>query len=589
MKNLLVTTFPMKPLNKLKVGSLTAPVYVEFLSEKLQCKSTLSLNILNSINDIKNYSNEYKNILSGMGINFDSLFIDGHNVDDLIKQIDILDKKGLIKEQLEKILICPCGKIDMLFDSITEINNGLLNVKKDKCYCSICGEECHTIEEKRLFLKISNEYIKKALVIPSMVYDDNLNDIKENLKDKYYLISKGRNTGIKYKNYNIDIDFLWCNYINTFKEKNIIIVTGNKHLNKVFLVNYLSQIFNKNVYFLLHPYIEKKEDINWQETLLKYDDLYKKLFLIFSVKWTTRSCYYDVGYFKSLAKLRSYGRRKMYDNLVSKDKYNNLFDYINIFICNNINYQKQLNRFKNNKMLISDYDNTIKVYYEDIIKNGITIKNKYSEKFILKRLDEFMKTNILCINTGRSYESIKAACPHLKYDYLICNNGAEIYDSCDNLLYLSTLDKNDIDIINEYDFKGATIVKHYPNNINDNYSLTSVSIKTNNENDLNQIVDYFKNNLKNTFCYHKFPKIRLVNNLVDKSTGIDNLIKKINYSKEKIHVIGDDDNDYKMLKDYNSSTVKWCSDKVKKLGIKEYDSIIDCINDMEEVIYEDRI
>ena len=75
MNDTLITTFPMKPLSNIKVGTFTAPLYVDFLSQKLNCKSILSLNLLNSYKKTNDNSNDYLKILNNVGINFDEVFI----------------------------------------------------------------------------------------------------------------------------------------------------------------------------------------------------------------------------------------------------------------------------------------------------------------------------------------------------------------------------------------------------------------------------------------------------------------------------------------------------------------------------------
>ena len=112
--------------------------------------------------------------------------------------------------------------------------------------------------------------------------------------------------------------------------------------------------------------------------------------------------------------------------------------------------------------------------------------------------------------------------------------------------------------------------------------LLAVSIKCPDKTKFKKIVNYFSNNLVETKCYYLFPKIRLVNNKINKKSAIELLIKRNYFSKNNIYVIGDDENDLPMLKDYNCATVKWCSPVIEKLNLKKYDSIIDYINYIED-------
>lgn len=585
MNDILITTFPMKPLSNIKVGTFTAPLYVEFLSQKLNCKSVLSLNLLNSYKKLNDNSKDYLKILNNIGMNFDEVFIDYYNKEKLLNSIDLLFKNRLIVEQNEEFLICDCNKVDIKYSTINDYTNyDLIESKNGEYYCKDCGNKCKIVKEKRLFLIIDEKYLNKVQVIPN-IYDDNLEKINELFSNKEFLISKNRETGIKYRNYNIDVDFVWNNYINLFTEKNIVIVTSNKHLMKVFITNYLATVFGKNIIYILHPYIEKKEPIIWENTLYQYDEYYKKLFLLYSPKWNSRDCYYDVGLFKSLAKLRVGGRSNLYNFLIKNQTYDNLYLYLNKFITRTINFQKNLNNIKQKKLLISDYDNTFHVYYDSLLENKIKFKNDkifYDESNMINKVNKFRNNNLFCINTGRSYNSLKGVSPNLTYDFLICNNGCEIYDSQDNLLNYECMNTTDIKLINEFNFnQNCEVKKYYPKNIFDEDKLLAVSIKCTNKDYFDEIVDYFSTNLIETKCYYLFPKIRLVNNKINKNSAIDFLIKRNYISKDNIYVIGDDDNDLPMLKNYNSATMKWCSSNIEKLNLNKYDNIIDYINYLE--------
>lgn len=583
IKDYVITTLPMKPLNKMKVGSLTSPLYVNFIGDKLKIKKVLSLNELNSFKLI-DCSNEYIQILKDVNLKYDEIFIDAKNKSKLLNVVKLLDEKGLLIEKDEEILSCECKKVDMLFSSINSFDNGLLKKENDKYICRECNSLCKISKQKRLFLKIDSKFLNDAKIIPN-IYDNNCNQITDNLKNELYLISKARNTGIKYNKYNLDIDFLWSLYLVLFKENNIIVVASNRHIIKVFFTNYIASIFNKKVIYLLHPYIEKKELINWNEELFKYDYYYQHLYLLYSCRWTSKDCFYDRGMLNGLAKIKKTGREKIYKNL-SKTDYNNnvdLYDYLNEFITKKINFQKNLKEINRERLLISDYDNTLHIYYDSLIEQGYNFKfnyQYYSDFNVSKRIDKLRINNIFCINTGRSYKSFKNVCNY-NYDYLICNNGCEIYDSEDNLLYFKPMEKDDIEIINNYDFKSAIVRKYYPYNNEISSNLTSVSITSDDEVLFNDIISYFKKMLKGVKVYYRYPKIRLVNDLTNKMKASNILIKMLNLDESNVYALGDDDNDYELLINYNSGTFKWASKKIIDAKIKIYDSSIEFMNDME--------
>ena len=90
-------------------------------------------------------------------------------------------------------------------------------------------------------------------------------------------------------------------------------------------------------------------------------------------------------------------------------------------------------------ILASDFDNTI-YYLEDPVKNQ---KN-------IEAIRKFVSAgNTFCIITGRNYTSLKNALNenNIPYTYLICEDGAKIFNSVDYCLDTILLDKKDIEQI----------------------------------------------------------------------------------------------------------------------------------------------
>ena len=180
-----------------------------------------------------------------------------------------------------------------------------------------------------------------------------------------------------------------------------------------------------------------------------------------------------------------------------------------------------LNMKENKLLLISDYDGTI-------------------TKRDLKRIKKFRKKHLFAIATGRYFEAIYKELIKYKIDvdYLICNNGAEIYDGEYNLLYYQTLDENDVLAIKKLNLKK---IKY--NFDKDKKYLISINI-----------YDDINIKLNNSQIEKKINKIKILPKNVNKTMAIDFLIKKYNF--KNIITIGNDVNDYEMLIKYNGYKIK---------------------------------
>ena len=100
------------------------------------------------------------------------------------------------------------------------------------------------------------------------------------------------------------------------------------------------------------------------------------------------------------------------------------------------------------KVLASDFDLTLYVEDKEIVKKNIAAISK------------FMKYgNIFCIITGRSYSNIKVLLNEYKipYHYLICQDGAKIFDSMDYCFSTEYLSREKIEkiipVMKKYSFE----------------------------------------------------------------------------------------------------------------------------------------
>lgn len=195
--------------------------------------------------------------------------------------------------------------------------------------------------------------------------------------------------------------------------------------------------------------------------------------------------------------------------------------------------------------LVSDFDGTL---YDDNFLNN------------LKSVREFMEDgNIFVIATGRTFQNIKAKTQELNipYDYLICSDGAAIYDKSDNLIYNKYLDKKiKEDIIQDLknDKRVKTIMLDDNNDLISNIEVDTsrILVKTYNDFDYADII----NQLRQTYRLLKIYKSPNWINISyeTKDVAISYLEKII--SPSKLYVVGDSDNDIEMIEKYDGYIMK---------------------------------
>lgn len=222
-------------------------------------------------------------------------------------------------------------------------------------------------------------------------------------------------------------------------------------------------------------------------------------------------------------------------------------------------------------ILASDFDNTI--YVED--------KNQLQEN--IKYIKKWMENNIFVITTGRSYYGIYPLLIEnsIPFNYLICNNGAMVFDANNNIIEAIPLPIEEIEKVKRIilDNNLSYILDkgvEYTTDFNV-YPLMAIFIKRSSVKNPTQIVDELN---KNTKTYHYLSKnyisIENINIRKDKSLEKIGEFLRIN----KIFCIGDGFNDIDMIKKFNGGLMKKHEKELNALNNKTYDSLSSYIKEL---------
>ncbi len=203
------------------------------------------------------------------------------------------------------------------------------------------------------------------------------------------------------------------------------------------------------------------------------------------------------------------------------------------------------------KMLVSDFDGTL-------------FNKDYKEN--VKEINNFVnKDNLFVICTGRNLNRLLVDLDKdLKFNYLICSDGAVIYDKDFNEIYRSDIEPKVVDgvvnIINNNDcfsdldlIHGASLDDRKVNAIYAIYDKNKIDMAT-------YALEYIQKTHPQIHGYLSKNYININNRLATKSSGIKKLIEIEHLEPLLVYTIGDDINDQDMLLDYigtlmNSSTL----------------------------------
>lgn len=215
-------------------------------------------------------------------------------------------------------------------------------------------------------------------------------------------------------------------------------------------------------------------------------------------------------------------------------------------------------------LIISDFDGT---FYDDNYLKNIEFIESLDDNY------DFV------IATGRNYKSLKGDLK-TKCKYYICNDGGYILDSKENVIYNNYINDDIIKIVYsrmiELEYKNYFFdyIDHFDTKLNTNINKLSIRKKDNNYlKDLNYILD----GLNNVYGYLSENWLNILNIDSKKENAIEKILKLNNY--KKIYVIGNEINDYEMLKKYNGYLI---SDKENK----EF-NVIKSFLDLKNIIKND--
>lgn len=227
------------------------------------------------------------------------------------------------------------------------------------------------------------------------------------------------------------------------------------------------------------------------------------------------------------------------------------------------------------KILISDYDGT---FYNET--NKTSIQKNIDE---VKRFKE--NGNKFGFATGRNFLSIKKEIEkyNIPYDFLICNNGATIFDEKDHILFFYPIDMQAImKTLKYFDQLGITtdikLIDVYGQETYNYYEVVEIfcKIKVKNLSDLNKIKEELSF-LKSFSFLH----ILILSEQIDKIDGIEYLKSRYSLDEKDIYTVGDERNDIEMLQKYNGHKMLFSNPALYNKGIKTTTSVRSLIKSIE--------
>lgn len=225
-------------------------------------------------------------------------------------------------------------------------------------------------------------------------------------------------------------------------------------------------------------------------------------------------------------------------------------------------------------VIASDFDNTL--YF---------IKDEEKNKKNISAIKHFIELgNKFIIITGRNYNDLKKDINkyNIPYTYLICDDGAKIFDENDQSIHTIKLGYNAINKvipILEKENADYYLDDGYSKN-NNKKECVKIVINCVDVEDKKRMVDIVKHSDIHIYASRKH--VNIINKSVNKEKALKKLFELENLDINLLNVIGDNDNDYQMLKAFKGGIIKKHNKILDELNKPEYETLADFIEKLLE-------
>ena len=161
--------------------------------------------------------------------------------------------------------------------------------------------------------------------------------------------------------------------------------------------------------------------------------------------------------------------------------------------------------------------------------------------------------------TGRSYSNIKVLLNEYKipYHYLICQDGAKIFDSMDYCFSTEYLSREKIEkiipVMKKYFFE-YYLDDGYNETTNMDDCVKVIGIINDREEDAKKVVEELRD--LGFYAYLSTYYINVVDSSVNKSVALEKVLVHADCYKDDLYVIGDSVNDLEMLTTFQGAIMK---------------------------------
>lgn len=297
----MIITLPMTPRIQAPVGYWLTPVMASILAKQRREKLAIFAGTLGmqTIDDttIASFRDGCKNLLIDGELSLDRDHESALSVA-VVSLLTTAEKEGRLKELDIESFVCDCGALEIPVSAVDFLKEKTFFSERGSVHCKKCLQETERKNRKKLMLFFRQQTIdffeRNVHVVPKF-YSKELQNLTRQLKTYGVPVSKNRETGVNYKRWSIDIEFLIAHIGAVVHEPGTLVATN--HVLRQALVTSLVDIESDSrslrqilfLPYLIYPGNKEK----WQLARLfasGHDAHTVRFMLASSIRWQQKNC-----------------------------------------------------------------------------------------------------------------------------------------------------------------------------------------------------------------------------------------------------------------------------------------------------------
>lgn len=204
----MIISLPISVKNSRPLGYWLTPIFVDALSLRMAETGVIYYGKLGMQTPNEEEEFKFHQNLNFLNINANRMADADHSsvLNDLA--LDALKKGNTISRRID-CFVCQCGALSIPREIIAYAKCKTFTKRNDKIICKLCNTESIVSAQTLLYYLPQSDVLSDSIKIYPEMYQCEVNEIIHQLCERGIPISKIRQTGFVFKEWNLDVEFLW--------------------------------------------------------------------------------------------------------------------------------------------------------------------------------------------------------------------------------------------------------------------------------------------------------------------------------------------------------------------------------------------